>query len=153
MNRPLTALATLSIAGAGLFVSSGPTSAQVSATMDVALTGQGSVADRGLIVRVPVQLTCTFPDIFDYAELYAVVRQAQGRSITVADGYLGLSSSQCDGAPHTVDVTILASSAPFHGGPAVVSVAAYGCSVDPATYEYACASDGDGPKAVSLKAG
>jgi hypothetical protein len=119
-------------------------------SMEVVLPDQGTVTARGLILTIPLQITCAFPGTFNDSEIQVSVRQAQGLSIVEGRAFANLSSTDCDGTPHTVNVTVQPENAPFRPGSAVASAFAFVCYSDPAT-GFACISDSDGPKAIALR--
>ena len=81
-----------------------------------------------LLVTVPVTITCTPPiDAIAVDGTWAAVNIIEASGKTVASGGADLGGFACDGLPHTYSTTIAALSVPFHGGAALVSVAASVC--------------------------
>jgi hypothetical protein len=81
-----------------------------------------------LLVTVPVTITCTPPiDAIAVDGTWAAVTIIQASGKTVASGGANFGGFACDGLPHTYSTTIAALTVPFHGGAALVSVAASVC--------------------------
>lgn len=88
--------------------------------------GSGTLQDR-ILVTVPVTVQCSAPladQPIGFAFVNVNVQQAVGTSIAHGSG--GVTLSSCPSAPMTVLVPVTPDlyptpSAPFHGGPAIVS--------------------------------
>lgn len=106
----------------------------VAATTAQAMTASLGAPDltSRILVSVPIRVSCDAfdPSLTHFSSLVSVsVRQAAGSSIAYGTGFVEgslLSGSlpfACDGAEHLVTVAVIAAtdSAPFHGGPAVIS--------------------------------
>lgn len=91
--------------------------------------GTATLQDR-ILVTVPVTIQCAAPladQPIGFGFVNVSVQQAFGTS--VAHGSGGIALSSCPSAPMTVNVPVTPDlyptpSAPFHGGPAVVSASA-----------------------------
>ena len=120
----------------------------VAASADTTGTGSGMSitvpSSATLVARVAVpltvQITCSAPSLSNYYVYYGpfvnsgssfTVSQASGRGVNSASGSIS-GAIICDGASHSYDVSILASS-PFHTGQAAITASAswgesfYGC--------------------------
>ena len=78
------------------------------------------------------------------------LRQVKGKTLILGQGSLNLSSTDCNGTPHTFDFTFFGD-APFNSGVAVVGVSIVLFFVDPITLEQANASGSAGVKEIRLK--
>lgn len=94
--------------------------------------GSPSLSPSRVAITVPVNVSCApfDPTLLLSSFVSVSVEQASGTGIAHGFGSLGASfvpgfplPFPCDGASHTVSVTVLAdtSGRPFHGGPATVS--------------------------------
>jgi hypothetical protein len=106
-------------------------------------------------IGVTVFLTVTCPSGSTGA-LFGQVEQGNGKDIAIAQISLfnmgGPSAVICDDAPHTYAVSGLAAptGAPFHGGPAIVSLTGSFCGPNPGG-GFSCETVATGPVAVKLK--
>jgi hypothetical protein len=79
-------------------------------------------------VTVPVQYSCAQLDSFNFGNVIVVVTEASGQKIATGFAQTGsLDPSTCDNATHSVSLTVLASSTPFHSGQAVVQASVIAC--------------------------
>ena len=90
--------------------------------------GRTATLKARLIVTVPITITCTPPvDAISVDGTWAAVDLIQASGRTVAGGSAYNGAFACDGQPHTYATTLVATSAPFHGGSALVTVGATVC--------------------------
>jgi hypothetical protein len=102
-------------------------------------------------VTVPVQYTCAPLDSFSFGNVIVVVTQASGEKIATGSAQTGnLEPSTCDNAPHTVSLTVFASSTPFHGGQAVVQASLSACGTIDSVF--GCESASTGAQVVNIRA-
>jgi hypothetical protein len=103
-------------------------------------------------VIVPAEVTCTFTDNFLFGDIEGALRQAQGgHRLVTAIGGTTISASDCDGTPHTVDLTFVPQEAPFRTGVALITARATIGFTDPDTGEQGFASDSQGLTEIRLK--
>ena len=150
MRKTIAAFAPV-VAVIALVVSAGTANAQPTGSMDIVLGNQGHLIGKGVFATLPAEITCTFSGTFDFAQVQATLRQAKGKTLVTGEAGTGVASLDCDGTPHSVELLFTAQNAPFGSGLAAVTADAVICFTDPTTGEFACASDGDGPKEVRLK--
>jgi hypothetical protein len=87
----------------------------------------GTLVTRGAAVDVPVSVTC-FPEVGVFFTQVQVTQRASGGRI--ASGFGDLTSSNCDGFPHTVTVRVIASGggSAFKVGTALTQTFAFACT-------------------------
>jgi hypothetical protein len=151
MNKSITALVASTLVAAALVLAPSTANAQLTGSMQLAFADRGHhLIGRGAFATLTAEVVCTFPGNFEFSDGQAFLRQAQGRELVDGGGDLTVSSADCDGTPHSVNVTVAPQNAPFRPGLAVVIGTVRVCFSDPATGEFGCASDTDGPKEIFL---
>ena len=87
---------------------------------------QPTLLAKGAAIRVPVSVTC-FPETFSYGINISVTQRVNGGRI--ASGFATVTSPMnCDGFPHVVNATVIATQYTFKVGAAFSSVDAYACT-------------------------
>ena len=123
---PLAALA----ASASILIGSATVA---SATHTVRVGDTATLTAKGAGVLVPVDVTCTgfgfppppFPP-FPGGSNSVSVQLTQRSGNRIAQGF-GSAAVTCDGIPHTVDVLVTASQAPFKHGSALATASMFLC--------------------------
>jgi hypothetical protein len=152
MRKIIAALVAPFLVVVALVVGASTAHAQPTGSIDIALGDEGELIGKGAVVIVPAEVTCTFTGNFLFGEFQVGLRQAQGgHRLVSAMGGGGISASDCDGTPHTVDLTFFPSDAPFRPGVAVISGSATIGFSDPDTGEQGFASDSEPVKEIRLK--
>lgn len=80
---------------------------------------------KGAAVSVPVTITC-FPEAEYYGMSVFVSERVNGGRLATGWGYI--ESTQCDGFPGTVDVSVRANENAFKNGQALVEADAWACT-------------------------
>ena len=152
MKKAIAAFVAAVLAVVALVVGASTASAQPTGSIDIVLGDEGQLIGKGAVATLPLEVTCTFSGDFLFSEGMASLRQAQGgHRLVTAQAGVALTSSDCDGTPHIVDLTFFPQEAPLKPGVAVAGLTVVICFADPITGESACASDSEAVKQVRLK--
>jgi hypothetical protein len=129
----LKTFARMLAVGAFVLAAAIPTTASAAGGPGVGLTvtigSPITLADR-LLVTVPVTVTCTPPlaNPVQFGQVFVIVEQASGKSVSHGSGIANLTS--CGPQTFIVQVTpdlFPTTSGPFHGGPAIAFASANAC--------------------------
>jgi hypothetical protein len=141
-------------ASAGAATTGGPGSAY---TLTAAVAEQGALIGS-VVALVDVELSCAPNGDFGPPEpsqsfAFLSITQAVSKK-AVARGSAGLGGFDCDGSPHTYQLTFSldsTSQVPFKKGTAVVSGQISACGYNPNTFEFGCGSVTVGPAEVRIR--
>jgi hypothetical protein len=151
MRKIIAAFVAPVLVVVALVVGASTANAQPTGSIDIVLGEDGQLIGKGAVATVPMEVTCSIlSGNFLFADTFASLRQVKGKTLVAAQGGVTLSSADCDGTPHTVNLTFFAD-APWSPGVAVVNASITLGIVDPDTGEQSFVSDSQGLTEIRLK--